>query len=142
VILWSDEHRKLARAGIAAYGMWPSNETLVAALLAGRKAIELRPALAWKTVMAQVKDVPKGASIGYGCSYQTTSPSRLAVLPVGYYDGYDRRLSNVAYALVRGQRAPVRGRVAMNMTMIDVTDVPGLQSSDPVVLLGVTAARR
>jgi alanine racemase len=136
VILWSDEHRELARVGIAAYGMWPSNETLVAALLAGRKTIDLRPALTWKTRLAQVKDVPKGASIGYGCSYQTTSPSRLAVLPIGYYDGYDRRLSNVAYALVRGQRAPVRGRVCMNMTMIDVTDVLGLSPDDEVVLLG------
>ena len=66
VILWSDEHHSLARVGIAAYGMWPSNETLVAALLAGRKTIELRPALTWKTCLAQVKDVPKGASIGYG----------------------------------------------------------------------------
>jgi alanine racemase len=136
VILWSDEHRKMARVGISAYGLWPSSETLVAALLAGRKAIELRPALTWKTRMAQVKDVPKGASVGYGCSYQTTAPTRLAVLPIGYYDGYDRRLSNVAYALIRGQRAPIRGRVCMNMTMIDVTDVPGLRVDDEVVLLG------
>ncbi len=136
VILWSDEHQRLARVGIAAYGMWPSSETLVAAVLAGRKRIELRPALTWKTRIAQLKDVPKGAFVGYGCSYQTTSPSRLAVLPVGYYDGYDRGLSNLAYALVRGQRAPVRGRVCMNMAMIDVTDVPGLDIRDEVVLLG------
>jgi alanine racemase len=136
VILWSDEHRALARVGISAYGMWPSNETLVAALLAGRKAVDLRPALTWKVRLAQVRDVPKGSSVGYGCTYQTTAPTRIAVLPVGYYDGYDRRLSNVAYTLVRGQRAQVRGRVCMNMTMIDVTDVPGLSIADEVVLLG------
>jgi alanine racemase len=136
VILWSDEHQRLARVGISAYGMWPSNETLVAAVLAGRKAIELRAALTWKTRMAQVRDVPKGTFVGYGCSYQTTAPTRLAVLPIGYYDGYDRRLSNVAYVLIRGQRAPIRGRVCMNMTMIDVTDVPGLEVGDEVVLLG------
>jgi alanine racemase len=136
VILWSEEHRAMARVGIAAYGMWPSNETLVAALLAGRRNVTLRPALTWKTRLAQVREVPRGACVGYGLTYQTTAPARLAVLPVGYYDGYDRGLSNVAHVLVRGQRAPVRGRVAMNMTMIDVTHVDGLSLDDEVVLLG------
>lgn len=126
----------LARVGIAAYGMWPSKETLVAALLAGRKPIDLRPAIAWKSRIAQIRDVPKGAFVGYGCTYQTTAPSRIAVLPVGYYDGYDRGLSNVAYVLVRGHRAPVRGRVCMNLTMVDVTDVPGVGVEDTAVLLG------
>ncbi len=136
VILWSDTHPALARVGIAAYGMWPSKETLVAALLAGRRPVELRPALAWKAAIAQIRDVPAGASVGYGCAYRTTCRTRLAVLPVGYYDGYDRALSNIAHVLVRGHRAPVRGRVCMNMTMIDVTDVPGASVQDEVVLLG------
>ena len=136
VLLWPDEHRALARVGISAYGMWPSNETLVAVLLAGKQAVSLRPALSWKSRLAQVRSVDKGAYVGYGCTYQTTAPARLAVVPVGYYDGYDRRLSNAAYTLVRGQRAPVRGRVAMNIFMVDVTHIDGARADDEVVLLG------
>jgi alanine racemase len=136
VLLWSEEHRRLARVGISAYGMWPSSETLVAALMAGRERIALRPALAWKARIAQIRDVPKGAFVGYGCSYQTTAAARIAVLPVGYYDGYDRGLSNVAHVLVRGQRAPVRGRVCMNLTMVDVSHVEGVSTGDVAVLLG------
>ncbi len=86
--------------------------------------------------MAQVKDVPEGAFVGYGCTYRTTRPSRIAVLPVGYHEGYDRGLSGVAHVLVRGRRAPVRGRVCMNMCMVDVTDVPDVRPEDEVVLLG------
>ncbi|NIP78338.1 MAG: alanine racemase, partial [Actinobacteria bacterium] len=88
------------------------------------------------TRVAQVKDVPEGAFVGYGCTYRTTRPSRIAVLPVGYHEGYDRGLSGVAHVLVRGRRAPVRGRICMNMCMIDVTDVPDVRPEDEVVLLG------
>ena len=86
--------------------------------------------------MAQVKDVPEESFVGYGCTYRTTRRSRIAVLPVGYYEGYDRGLSGVAHVLIRGRRAPVRGRVCMNMCMVDVTDIPGVGLEDEVVLLG------
>jgi alanine racemase len=109
---------------------------MVAAYLVGRRDIRLRAALAWKTRVAQVKDVPEGASIGYGCTFITTHPTRIAVLPVGYYDGYDRAISNLGHVLIRGRRAPVRGRVCMNMVMVDVTDVPGAAIEDEAVLLG------
>ena len=136
-LLWPEVWYDLVRLGIGAYGMWPSNETLVTAALEGRRdAVRLRPALTWKTRVAQVRDVPAGAYVSYGRTYRCTAESRLAVLPVGYYDGYDRRLSNVAHVLVRGQRAPVRGRVCMNMVVVDVTHVPGVAVGDEAVLLG------
>ncbi len=135
-ILWPEVHLELVRAGIACYGMWPSTEAYVAALMAGRARLELRPALAWKTVVAQVKEVPEGEYVGYGRTYRTTHATRLAILPVGYYDGYDRALSNLAHVLIRGCRAPVRGRVCMNITMVDVTHIPDAATGDEVVLLG------
>jgi len=135
-ILWPETHLAMARVGIAIYGLWPSKETLVSAALAHRDRIVLRPALTWKTRIAQIKDVAAGEWIGYGRTFRTTHPSRLAVLPVGYYDGYDRKLSNLAYVLVGGRRAPVRGRICMNMTLVDVTDVPEARTGDEAVLLG------
>jgi alanine racemase len=136
VILWPEAHMELARLGIAAYGMWPSNETKVAAMLAGRADVQLRPSLTWKARVAQVRWVEAGTCIGYGLTYRTTHPTRLAVVPVGYFDGYDRHLSNTAHVLAGGVRAPVRGRVCMNMMMVDVTDSPGTGPGDEVVLLG------
>jgi len=135
-ILWPHAHLEVVRPGIAVYGMWPSRETYLSAMLVGRHEIELRPALTWCTKIVQLKDVPPGADVGYGCTFRTTTQSRIAVLPVGYYDGYDRSLSNLSHVLVRGHRAPVRGRVCMNMTMVDVTHVPDVALGDEVVLLG------
>ena len=135
-ILWPEAHLDLVRVGIAAYGMWPSRETYITALTTQRHRVALRPALTWKARIAQLKAVSPGETVGYGRSFQVTHPTLLAVLPVGYYDGYDRRLSNIAHVLVRGHRAPVRGRVCMNMIMADVTDVPGVTPDDEVVLLG------
>lgn len=135
-LLWPDQRFEMVRVGIGAYGLWPSKETRVAALLAGRRELPLRPALTWKTRIAQLKWVPEGAYVGYGCTYMCTHATRLAILPVGYADGYDRGLSNLAHVLVRGRRAPVRGRVCMNITMVDVTDIPDAALEDEVVLLG------
>jgi len=135
-LLWPDRRFEMVRLGIGAYGIWPSKETRIAALLTGRAEMPLRPALTWKTRIAQVKQVPEGAFIGYGCTYMTTHPTRLAILPVGYADGFDRGLSNLAHVLIRGRRAPVRGRICMNITMVDVTDIPDAALEDEVVLLG------
>ena len=134
-ILWPNTHCELVRAGITCYGMWPSTECYVSAKLLG-KDVDLHPALTWKTIVAQVKTIPTGSVIGYGCTYQTTHPTRIVVLPVGYYDGYDRSVSNLAHVLIHGHRAPIRGRICMNMCMADVTDIPDVQAGDEVVLLG------
>jgi len=135
-LLWPEQGYEMVRVGVAGYGLWPSKETRVAAALAGRGRIALRPALGWKTRIGQIKTVPEGAFVGYGCTFMTTHKTRLAIAPVGYYDGYDRKVSNLAHVLVRGRRAPVRGRVCMNIIMIDVTDVPDARLEDEVVLLG------
>lgn len=140
LLLWPEVCGRLVRCGIGAYGLWPSKETYLSASQLGRNPVELRPALTWKTVIAQVRDVPAGEYVGYGRTFRAVRNLRIAILPVGYYDGYDRGLSNVAKVLVAGQRAPVIGRVAMNMTAIDVTDSPVARPGSEVVLLGSQTA--
>ncbi|MDX1388784.1 MAG: alanine racemase, partial [Acidobacteriota bacterium] len=135
-ILFTRTHMDLARIGISLYGLWPSRETYVSRLETGKPTLDLQPVMTWKTRIVQVKKVPEGAFIGYGCTHRVTRPSVIAVLPVGYYEGYDRGLSGIAHVLVRGRRAPVRGRVCMNMMMVDVTDIPDASLGDEVVLLG------
>lgn len=135
-VLFNRTHRDLARIGISLYGLWSSRETYVSCLERGKPSLALRPVLSWKTRIAQVKTVPEGGFVGYGCTYRATRTLRIAVLPVGYYEGYDRRLSNLGHVLIRGRRAPIRGRVCMNMCMVDVTDIPGAQLEDEVVLIG------
>lgn len=134
-ILFPDTYFNMVRTGIGNYGLWPSSETLISAKQAGIN-IELKPVLSWKTRIAQVKNIAAGEFIGYGCSYKTSTPTRLAILPVGYYDGYDRNLSNRSYVLIHGQRAPIRGRVCMNIAMADVTYIPEAALEDEVVLIG------
>jgi len=148
-ILWPRTHGGLVRVGIAAYGLWPSKETYAAALALpeqreGRGGFlpELQPALSWRARITQVKTVPAGAWVGYGRTYRCTHPTRIAILPVGYHEGYDRRLSNLAHTLVAGVRAPVRGRVCMNMTMIDVSDAPEAVVGEVVTLLGADGDER
>jgi len=136
LILFPKTHFSMVRAGIGIYGLWPSRETYLSALLEQRPVPDLTPVLTWKTRIVQLKLLPEGSSVSYGCTYKTTRLTRVAVLPVGYADGYDRGLGNAAYVLVRGRRAQVIGRVCMNMVMADVTDVPGVTLEDEVVLLG------
>ena len=127
----------LARIGISMYGHWPSRETRLTWILDhGRNGVKLQPALAWRTVIGQFQPVATGETVGYGRTWRALRETRLAVLPVGYADGYPRALSNRARVLVGGQPLPVVGRVCMNMLMVDVTDVPGAAVGDEVVLLG------
>ena len=136
VILFPETHFTMIRSGIGLYGLWPSRETYLSTIMGHRRAPDLRPVLTWKTKIIQIKTVPEGSNVGYGCTYKTTRETRLAVLPVGYADGYDRALGNMAYVLVKGKRAPVIGRICMNHTMIDVTDIPGVELENEAVLLG------
>ncbi len=135
-ILFPETYFDLVRIGIGMYGLWPSKETYLSCILQNRKPIQLKPVLAWKTRIAQIKKVPKGAYVGYGCTFRATRDIVQAVLPIGYYDGYSRDFSNLSYVLIKGQRAPVRGRVAMDFIMTDVTDIPDVKVEDEVVLLG------
>ncbi len=135
-ILFPRTHFDMARVGIGLYGLWPSRETLVSARERGLAGFSLAPVMAWKALVAQVKDVPPGGYVGYGRTWRAARRTRIAVIPVGYFEGYARALSSRAHVLVRGHRAPVLGRVCMNMFMVDVTDVPGAAAGDVATLLG------
>ena len=137
-LLWPKTHGTFVRCGIASYGLWPSRETWLSTIQNTEHSgiVELRPALTWRAEITQIKQVESGSYISYGRTYRTTSTSRIAVLGVGYADGYDRRLSNQAHGILAGVRVPVRGRVCMNLTMVDVTDVPKCIPGDEVTLLG------
>jgi len=118
----------MVRPGIMLYGVYPSP--------AMASQITLKPALLWKTRILQLKNVPAGTSISYGQTFVTRRESLIATLPLGYADGYSRLLSNRGEVLVRGQRAPVVGRVCMDLTIMDVTDIRDVKQGDEVVLLG------
>jgi alanine racemase len=135
-ILFPRTHFDMARVGIGLYGLWPSRETLVSARERGLSGFALHPVMAWKALVAQVKDVAAGGFVGYGRTWRAQRRTRIAVLPVGYFEGFSRALSSRAHVLVRGHRAPVLGRVCMNMFMVDVTDVPGSATGDVATLLG------
>jgi alanine racemase len=104
--------------------------------------VKLKPVMSFTCQVLQVKHLPPGASISYGCTYTTADWCRLAVLPVGYANGYSRLLSNRGEVLIRGHRAPIRGRVCMNLTMVEVTHIPGVTAGDKVTLLGADGAER
>jgi alanine racemase len=102
----------------------------------------LRPALSWKTRVLALRNVPAGQALGYNGAYVTKSPARVAVIAAGYGDGLYRRLSPGGYVLLRGQRAPFAGRISMDLTIVDVTHIPGVEIGDEVVLIGHSGDER
>jgi Alr-MurF fusion protein len=126
--------RNLVRCGIAVYGLDPSPQV--------HCPPDFRPALSWKTQVAQVKELPPGSRVGYGGAYVTQGIEHIAVIPVGYADGFRRAPQNWGEVLVRGRRAPVVGRICMDQTMLDVTRIPGVRQGDEVVLIGRQDADR
>ena len=134
-ILFPQTHFEMVRLGIAGYGMWPSNETYVSFVKERKNNFHLAPAFTWKTRIAQLKTVPAGEFVGYGCTYKTSHKTSLAIIPVGYYDGYDRGIAG-GHVLIRGRRAAIRGRICMDMLMAEVTDIAGVKAEDEVVLMG------
>ena len=125
----------LVRAGISIYGLYPSGEV-------NKANVPLKPALQWVSHVAHVKWVEAGTPVSYGGTYVTDRRTKLATIPVGYGDGYPRILGNRADVLVCGKRAPVIGRVCMDMLMVDVTDVPEADMADDFVLLGAQGNER
>jgi len=128
LVLRDDSHFDLARPGLAIYGLPP-----VAAV---REKVDLRPVMTFKTRLMQIKPAKSGVGIGYGHTFVTARDSVIGVLPVGYADGYKRGLQHGGEVLIRGKRAPVVGAVSMDLTTIDVTDVPGASVGDEVILWG------
>ena len=132
VINFADTHCNMARSGIALYGYHPAGN-------GGSRRVgngTLWPAMSFTSRVLQVKLLPAGAGISYGHTCRTEAPMKIAILPVGYEDGFSRLFSNNGTVLIRGQKAPVRGRICMNMCMVDVTGIDGVCAGDEVVLLG------
>ncbi len=132
VLNFPDTYCDMVRAGIALYGYHPAGRVGPDDSFAG----SLIPAMSFSSRILQVKTLPAGTGVSYGHTFQTERQTRLAVVPVGYEDGYSRSLSNRGQVLVHGHRVPVRGRICMNMCMVDVSDLDGARAGDEVVLLG------
>jgi alanine racemase len=122
-----DNHFNMVRPGLALYGLTPSPDVPL--------PIGFQPAMTWKTVVAQVRTLPAGHPVGYGNTYVTTQPERIAVLPIGYADGF-RRAPHFGEVLIHGQRAPILGRVSMEKTVVSVEHISGVGIGDEVVILG------
>lgn len=137
-LLFPKTYFDIVRIGISAYGFWPSKQTRVSYIEKEKPSIGLKPVLSWISRVAQVKTLEKGAAVGYGLTYKTFDKSRIIIVPVGYYDGYDRKLSNNATVIVNGIKAPVRGRICMNMFMCDTTHIKNkrIKPGDRVILVG------
>jgi alanine racemase len=128
-------HRNFVRPGISLYGYYlpfvsSSGQPVE------QKPLDVRPVLSWKTQIIGVRDVSAGAGVGYNARLVTSRASRIAVLPLGYADGFNRHLSCTGRMLVRGQFAAIAGNVSMDITLLDVTDIPGVQLGDEVTIIG------
>jgi alanine racemase len=128
ILNYPDYHLDMVRPGIISYGIYPSAET--------RGKASLAPVMSFKTRVVLVKEFPEGYGIGYGRTFITRRPTRIATIPVGYGDGFGWLLSNQGEALIRGQRVPIAGRISMDMCTLDVSRIPGCEVGDEVVLMG------
>jgi alanine racemase len=129
--------KNLVRPGISLYGYYLP--------FSGEASIQpppLEPVLSWKTRIISLRELAAGSALGYNGTFVTSRPSRIAVLPVGYADGLSRRLSSRGQVIVRGACAPIVGRISMDVTLADVTDIPGVQIGDEVILLGASGHLR
>ncbi|TAN32965.1 alanine racemase [Patescibacteria group bacterium] len=128
-VLYEKANLNGVRLGLGMYGLYSANSDM-------KLKVKLRPALAWRARVIQIKNIPAGSKIGYGGTATAGRPTKLAVIPVGYFDGYDRGLSNKAFALVKGEKCPVLGRICMNLFMIDVTSIQNVREGDAATLIG------
>ncbi|MEE8638398.1 MAG: alanine racemase, partial [Candidatus Margulisiibacteriota bacterium] len=127
VLYHSETHLDMVRVGLMMYGLYPMGSS--------RSLINLKPALSFKSRITYLKRIPAGTPLSYGCTYATPSETSVATIPVGYADGFSRRLSNRGQVVIRGKRYPVVGRVTMDLTMINVGDAK-VEVGDEVVLIG------
>ncbi len=131
--------KAMVRPGLALYGLIPNYDPAFSgeepATLAAARA-QLQPVLSWKAAVAGVRTVEAGAVVGYNGTFVATETMRLALVSAGYADGLDRKLGNRFSLLVRGERAPLVGRISMDQSVLDVTDIPGVKAGDEVVILG------
>jgi alanine racemase len=130
VLMFPKANYDIIRCGISMYGYYPSH------YLKKQAEISLHPVLQWETRIAFIKNLDVGSSVSYGRAFIASTPSRIATLPVGYADGYNRLLGNRAFVLIHGKRAPVVGKVCMDQVMVDIMYIPEASVGDPVVLMG------
>lgn len=135
-IMEFDHHRyDMVRSGIILYGLYPSDEV-------DKNALELSPAMSWKSHVVNIMEPEMNRGISYGATYVTTHPCRIATVSIGYADGYPRSLSNKGWMLIHGKKAPIVGRVCMDQTMVDITDIPDVEIEDVVTLVGQDGSER
>lgn len=127
-----ESHFDMTRIGIAFYGLWSSQSFREKF----DKELKLKPVLSWKTRIVQLKNIKKNTPIGYGISESAVKDSKIAILPVGYFDGFDRRLSSIGQVLIEGKRCKVLGKVSMNLSAVDVSNVKGVAHGSEVVIIG------
>ena len=128
ILAYGDAHFEMVRPGIALYGGLPSPEF--------SSPLSLQPVMCFKGKILQIRDLPDQTPVSYGRSYQTQGPIQIAILSVGYADGLVRSLSNNGDVLIRGKKAPIVGRVCMNLTAVDITGIQGVETGDEAVILG------
>jgi alanine racemase len=136
VISRRETWNNMVRPGVALYGYYLPFQRAGREVSGGTLRLPLKPALTWKTRILSMRDFPAGHPLGYGATYVTKAPAHVAVLPVGYADGYNRQLSNRGRVIVREHYAPIVGSISMDLTLVDVTGIPGIAVGDEVVLLG------
>ena len=119
----------MVRSGIVTYGLYPSSEV-------DPGLLDISPAMTWRSRITHVQDLPAGREIGYGGTYVTSGPTKVATIPVGYADGYRWSLSGKFHVLIKGQKAPILGRICMDQMMVDVTHIPDVAIGNSVVLIG------
>jgi alanine racemase len=130
----SEQACNMVRIGAGAYGLYPSYK--IKEELWQKYGLTLQQILTWKSYIYALRTIPKGTFIGYGCTYQTSADTNIAIIPVGYADGYHRRLSNIGKVLINNQYASIIGRVAMNTIIVDVTHIPLITIGSEVILMG------
>lgn len=127
-IAFPEMHLDMVRIGIGIYGIYPEEHL--------RDKIELKPVMTFKTKPILIKEVPAGQSVSYGRTYTTTKDSIIATIPVGYADGFSRALSNIGHVTLNGHRAPIIGRVCMDQTMVDLTEIDSVNFNEEIILFG------
>lgn len=136
VISHHESWNSMVRPGLALYGYHLPFERAGRTVSGRGLKLPVKPVLTWKTRILSLREMPAGQALGYGGTYVTKAPSRIAMLPVGYADGLNRGLSSGGRVIVREHYAPIVGRISMDLTMVDVTGIPGIEVADEVILLG------
>ncbi|MDH5656567.1 MAG: alanine racemase [Spirochaetia bacterium] len=135
-IILPESRMDMCRIGISLYGFWPSRQTRISASSLYKNLPELMPVLSWKSRIVHLNQIPANSFVGYGCTERVFRDTLVAVIPAGYFEGYDRSLSSRSHILVKGMRARILGRVCMNMIMADVSHIDGVKHGDEAVLIG------